>query len=384
MRLLFISWSVLLCQASAISTFAGATNAAGAMCPEHSALQHSTCICDAGYTCYANQPGDHCLLTRQSVNQSVTMAAFRPECGKLGTCRCIPNDTAESRRLLAGNGQQNTSTLTNRRRLLQTHEATAKPFAYLKLHKVGSTTVAIALERMADKHDLRLCSRPLDTHPCKAWTTHGTEHAMREAGVKGLRSAVGGDNAIALTILRDPVQRLLSRYFYDIALSGKTVKHPPSYNEFITYLDQHEAEQAHYMRDFARKTNAVEDAKQAIEDFDVVGVSEDLDGFMALLSYHLNVPPAHLTYKNEKVVLGRPQLKDLEPRLQTHLKLATANDFEVYLAAQRRFEVLKSQVPDFKQRLSEFKAAQAKVDQSCKFAKTVSEVLRGRDCYKLA
>ena len=35
--------------------------------------------------------------------------------------------------------------------------------------------------------------------------------------------------------------------------------------------------------------------------FKVVGVSEELDGFMALCSRHLNVPPAHLTYKNEKV-----------------------------------------------------------------------------------
>eukprot|EP00045_Choanoeca_perplexa_P016949 m.235754 g.235754 ORF g.235754 m.235754 type:complete len:136 (-) comp17409_c0_seq5:928-1335(-) len=125
MRLLFISWSGLLCIQASIAT------SSAVMCPEHSALQHSTCICDAGYTCYANQSGDHCLLTRQSVNQSVMMAAFRPECGKLGTCRCIPNDTA-----VAANGQQNTSTLASRRRLLQTHDAgTAKPFAYLKLHK---------------------------------------------------------------------------------------------------------------------------------------------------------------------------------------------------------------------------------------------------------
>jgi hypothetical protein len=36
----------------------------------------------------------------------------------------------------------------------------------------------------------------------------------------------------------------------------------------------------------------------------VVGTSEELDGFMTLCSHHLNVPPAHLTYKNEKVLIA--------------------------------------------------------------------------------
>eukprot|EP00045_Choanoeca_perplexa_P007012 m.61555 g.61555 ORF g.61555 m.61555 type:complete len:299 (+) comp13888_c0_seq2:118-1014(+) len=265
----------------------------------------------------------------------------------------------------------------------QQTQGVCKRFAYLKLYKVGSTTASFVLERLAVKHGLTLCLRKSQT--CQAWTTHDTIGKMIEGGADSLREHVGGGDAVALTILRNPIERLISKYYFlQVTRHPQSPLRVPTYNQFLTFLKANPLEQIYYMSTFSRANHSdIKAAIQALEAIDVVGVTEDMDGFLTLTSYYLNVLPSDLAYKSQKIIVGRPKLEDFDPELQAHLRLVTAADFELYLHAERRYHFLKSQVPDFEDRRASFQTAQAKIDQRCSFKKTPSRLLIGNDCYKI-
>eukprot|EP00045_Choanoeca_perplexa_P007763 m.71308 g.71308 ORF g.71308 m.71308 type:complete len:435 (+) comp14208_c0_seq1:1901-3205(+) len=402
-------------------------------CPENSLARKAHCVCSTNYVCHATSATDKCLVGQRSSEQH-PITGFSQDCT---SCSCVPRKTQPPSLQLPEDNQDDASTREEKQQIdsvapadhvkeessandananppareraaeentpftdvpvsnhpvmpdpdvVRQSETGVKSFAYLKLHKVGSTTVSIAFERMAEKHRLKLCGRGdafWTSLPCNAWTTHDTEAVMAVGGADGLRFMVGGSNAVTITLLRDPISRLLSRYYYNLAMAGEKVTRPPTYDEFADFLLKNPAEPMHYVRAFSGVALSLEASINALSSFDVVGISEELDSFMALCSSHLHVPPAHLTYKNEKVVLGKPKFEDLDPRLQAHLRAVTADDQQVYLAAKYRFGLQQQKVADFSTRLSEFKTAQARVDQSCRFTETNSQVLTGKDCYQL-
>eukprot|EP00730_Choanoeca_flexa_P014542 TRINITY_DN6396_c0_g1_i3.p1 TRINITY_DN6396_c0_g1~~TRINITY_DN6396_c0_g1_i3.p1 ORF type:complete len:395 (+),score=82.95 TRINITY_DN6396_c0_g1_i3:158-1342(+) len=365
-------------------------------CPEHATARKSHCICDDGFVCHELDSTAKCL-TGKKPGDGQEISGFGQGCN---ACRCVaagasqggmsnrrPYPSRDGRQEIQQRNMQTAGRMqAEADSAIPMPTGPARPFAYLKLHKVGSTTASIALERVAAKHNLKLCGRADDfwgSLPCQAWTTHDTESVMAVQGVHGLKFMVGGSRAVAITLLRKPIDRLLSRYFYDLAMAGQKVTRPPTYEEFKVFLNQNPNEAVHYLRAFSGASLSVDAALQTLDDFDVVGVSEELDRFMTVTAAHLNVPVTDLVYKNEKVVLGKPKYEDLEPRLQTLLQQVTKDDETIYQHAKTVFIAQQQVVPRFGDKLKLFQSAQARIDQRCTFKETRSQVLTGLDCYRI-
>ncbi|EGD78149.1 hypothetical protein PTSG_09025 [Salpingoeca rosetta] len=260
------------------------------------------------------------------------------------------------------------------------------PVAFLKFHKVGSTTVSLVLERLAELSGKKLCGRAeafFDSLPCQVWTTHDTELVMGVGGAHGLRFFVGS-HAVAVTVMRNPIDRLMSRYYYDKVLEGDSTNTIPSHSELRQWLDDNEQEKDHYTRVLSRGTMDVEDAKEELKDIDVVGVTDKMDELLVLLAFRMRVPLQHLTYKRQKVVEGRPRMNQLPPDLLALLEQSCLRDMELYRAAQTMNRAAIDKIPEFEKARSVFASLQARVDQKCTYSQTDSKVLTGLDCYKLA
>eukprot|EP00043_Microstomoeca_roanoka_P024791 m.6739 g.6739 ORF g.6739 m.6739 type:complete len:405 (+) comp4923_c0_seq2:105-1319(+) len=264
-------------------------------------------------------------------------------------------------------------------------KSTMPSFVFLKFHKVGSTTVAVTLERLARFGEKKLCGRQenfFPSLPCQAWTTHDTEYAMVLSGLDSLRFFVGG-KALALTILRHPVDRLLSRFYYDRVLTGETGAMIPTYQQMQEWLEERVLERSHYLRTLSMGSMRLADAMEALRNFDLVGVSDRMDDFMVMLAFTFRVPLRYVTYKNEKVVVGRPGMEDLPIGILRLLEENCAEDMEIYKFAQRLVQEAIGRTPNFVAAKREFQRLEAEVDQRCTFTDTNSKILTGKDCYQL-
>ena len=100
--------------------------------------------------------------------------------------------------------------------------------AFVKLHKVGSTTMSNAVVGYAGRWNLTVCSRSMHTD-CDVLVEHkNTEMQIKKHGlevfldelVPGLVAVNmtrhnGGAPPVSAVVLRDPRERVLSRFFYD-------------------------------------------------------------------------------------------------------------------------------------------------------------------------
>lgn len=196
------------------------------------------------------------------------------------------------------------------------------PLVFVKFYKVGGTTVADVLGRMADEDGLNICC---GRGGCQMCYTHDTLHALRKRGL-----AAFPRGATLITLLRDPVERELSRYYYDRARGERRASSQRLEvwvqsvgNEYAQVLGQGSVEQATRVLD---------------EHFALVGITERSHDFMTALGLRLGQEPQRMAYQSLKRVVGRPTQQDVSVDALETLRARLYKDIAIYRHAQRLFE----------------------------------------------
>lgn len=131
--------------------------------------------------------------------------------------------------------------------------------------------------------------------------------------------------------------------------------------------------------------HSVRTAKRTLDYIDIVGVTEDFDGFMVLLANALDVPASKLNYRHVKKMMDRPRLEEEDPEALKILREILQTDYEIYGHARTLYDKKKqegeAQGWGFNSSLAAFKEDQAKLVQRCRFRPHTTHLVSGYDCY---
>ena len=224
-----------------------------------------------------------------------------------------------------------------------------------KLHKVGSSTVAAVLENHANEHrsSLRMCKgSPIDRAAQPTDQRCNVINSHRYSANVGLDKFLNtyATGALSVAIFRDPRERLLSRYFFDI-LHGKINRSiepeqgswasPGEFSALQHWLRQNsESEGMHYVNALnltqytASNHLFQEQMKAELSRFDVLGVTENIDGLIAAVSARLGCRidsrDSVWVYKSLKRVAGRPKFEDYPQDIKTSITAAVSWDIKIW------------------------------------------------------
>ena len=174
------------------------------------------------------------------------------------------------------------------------HRSHGTGFMFIKFHKTGSTTLISALTREGCKHKLTMCNMLCNAKPlgsqrqdsCNAWGGDYATGAFRQGG-KPLLLSIFPRATTFVTLLRHPVERLWSRYQNNLA-RGST----RSFDQLIA------AEGHDYQLTLTHGNSTNLDlALLTLRQFDVVGITEDFDGFIVLFQLKMGWPMTSLVYQ---------------------------------------------------------------------------------------
>ena len=163
---------------------------------------------------------------------------------------------------------------------------------------------------------------------------------------------------LSATVLRDPVDRCLSTYFYyrndvlsKVGFEGEGINLSKSMSlvEYVncdspSVLDHLENFQTRHFYALKWDGNSVltsdtmlEMSKQALEEYDLVGVTEFLDNFVDVLCYHWSWPILE-TVQRFKVTSSRSPIQDVKPEVLKKLRALNELDIELYETAKAIYE----------------------------------------------
>lgn len=129
--------------------------------------------------------------------------------------------------------------------------------------------------------------------------------------------------------------------------------------------------------------HSIRAAKRTLDYIDIVGVTEDFDGFMVLLAKALEVPASKLNYRHAKKMMDRPPLGEEDPEALKILRQIVRTDYEIYDHARSLYEKHQREGQEwgFNTSLVAFNKDQAKQVQRCQYRPHKTHLLSGYDCY---
>lgn len=207
--------------------------------------------------------------------------------------------------------------------LLAAGMAVALPshLVFVKFFKVGGTTVADVLGRLAARDHRDVCC---DHFGCEVCYTHNAMFAWKKLG-----RAAFHPNAHVVTVLRDPIERELSRYYYNRAKGDRDAS-TTRLEKWATRVTNE------YTQTLGHGDVGV--AKDALDHhFALVGVTERMHEFMTALGMMLGEPPQEMAYRSLKQVVGRPTQDQVSERALAVLRMKLEKDVQVYQHAKELF-----------------------------------------------
>lgn len=252
--------------------------------------------------------------------------------------------------------------------------------AFLKLEKVAGSTVAGTVKNSyVLKNKLQECPGVTEevwnyintSKTCKAVVQHDWQHGsvFQKLGFAGYKSLMG-HNIVTATLLRQPQGRLLSRFFFtkcksegygsQYMLHENTLEshgrqscdytrfgdwqllrnqlqggwHETQY--YLTHLSRNE--QYTFIKDPALRKKMLEAAHSNLDQFDVVGITEQLNYFMAAIAVKLGVPPQSWTVMNEKTGNRYPSAESVPSDITESILQQSTEDQALYAHAQKLAE----------------------------------------------
>lgn len=238
----------------------------------------------------------------------------------------------------------------------------------IKLHKVGGTTISNILTAYAKDHGLHICPEESKGHHCNVSITHKNSlKLIRERGEHFWFNHFLPDS-LSVMVMRDPRERILSRFFYDMAIGR--IHHKADWaTELDDWLDKRLPEESQHYLSISRKAT-VEKASDVIDRVDIVGITERMDELVAMIAYSLGCEDLSTwAYTNDKVIVGRPTFANLSDTVQKKINSAIDNENRLYLKAKAKALEFQRVNTDFAAYLDSFRRILAKTDQNCTFTK---------------
>ena len=165
-----------------------------------------------------------------------------------------------------------------------------------------------------------------------------------------------------ITILRDPIDRELSAFFY-----VKTETKHPLYEKYkdmdlYQYLDHFEKSGIRNFQCWQLcEKNSFEAAKEVIDNQIFLSATNDnLKAFYKILQYKLNLPEIEVMHKNKTSF--RLSVKELHPDIVNRFRNLTEEDYKLYNYVKENFrnkivkeheEILKASVSDIQNSIDE-------------------------------
>ncbi|WP_223596654.1 sulfotransferase family 2 domain-containing protein [Neobacillus bataviensis] len=140
-----------------------------------------------------------------------------------------------------------------------------------------------------------------------------------------------------ITMLRDPVERVLSLYFFILREPG-TPMYKKYHKKGFEYFLEEEPQTINWQTRFASGGDLdLEKAKANLKNyFSVVGISERFDESLALIEKTCTLN--NLKYRNVNVTPNRPKREELSPHIIKKIEENVNLDLELYEYAQKLFE----------------------------------------------
>jgi len=236
---------------------------------------------------------------------------------------------------------------------------------FLKFYKVGGTTVADVLGRLAQRDQHRICC---GRRECEMCYMHSSLGIWKERGRRAFPP-----HAMVATLLRDPIEREISRYFYDRA-RGESRAKSLSLERWAMFVRND------YTSVLGR--GDVGQANQTLEsDFDIVGITERMDEFVVALGLLLRQSPRDMAYRSLKRVIGRPSREQVSRRALSILEQRLQPDRHVYEHALRLFDTRLAEWDSARRDAYRKEMESARPSEDCSYAEHKGALhLHGKDC----
>lgn len=150
-----------------------------------------------------------------------------------------------------------------------------------------------------------------------------------------------GNGYLWVTMLREPVDRFLSKYFYNYHKKGQHCKFDLPLSEYI-HTEDAKASGREYVRFFCGETltggesiqRLVEKSKENLAEFDVIGILEDIHRFTTDFRKKTNIQ-LNIPHKNKTSDLTKDQ--EVDKAILEQIKKICEFDIELYKYARENF-----------------------------------------------
>ena len=259
-----------------------------------------------------------------------------------------------------------------------------KRLIFLKFHQVGGTTIADRLLTHAEERKWKAC--------CAKGCDVCAQHTSLQCKFNCL-GASPINPAVVITILREPVDKSLARFYFQASrddYGSKAGVKVPLVKYVIECQNQDLPKPKQCPNEYLEVlgNGNLKEAHRILSKVDVIGTTEAFDDFMIMLALRMNWPLSMVTYKRLKTVLGRPKVSDHPPSVLEPLRIHLAPDIDLYAAgaslAQKRLEAGYGTLGNGALAAArlEFARLESRVDQSCSF-ESHGRNLVGKDCYEM-
>ena len=313
-----------------------------------------------------------------------------------------------------------------KRRRAEPAPSGTKRLVFAKFHQIGGTTVAYTLYKAAATPPpgapwLAGCCCP----GCDVCAEHVSLGCIWPARPGGHCLGRPRAEVVLVTLLREPVDKLLGKYYFLRSRRADSGKGAPERGDPLASLElwaddcRHQNEYAQILGNaelppapplgegFACKREcappsaaqaaatraAIERAKATLDEFDVVGTTEGFDRFMVRVAHAMGWDIGRVAYRRLKTVVGRPTVGDHPPRVAAALARALAPDVEIHAhaaaladAQERAFDARAASFgpgAPLSAQMQAFERLQAQVNQSCEYGNVNMGGLIGQDCYTM-
>lgn len=238
---------------------------------------------------------------------------------------------------------------------------------FLHILKTAGTTLNIILENYYPP-ERTFATFPNRRHPEGSLEGFRALSAAEKANIDLLTGHMGFGlhrdlprPAVYITILRDPVERVVSRYYHEkrdpLSHAHDMIQKGMGLAEYAQYYAEHARMDNLQTRMIAGNwelrghgpctTDMLETAKQNLRNhFAIVGLTERFDETYLLLTRHFGWSP--ISYLRHNVAGNRPPLKKIHPEDRQALESYNQFDGELYKYAQQLFaEQLRQQEMTF-------------------------------------